>query len=166
MVAKHGTGNHIERLVSQVRRCEKLQNPDAAQEQYLARSVTYHYDDDGCVVIKAKMPADMGEVIVKALDRAIDEQPQERTPIAAKRADALAEIAETYLNNPENAGSTADRYQVVIHSTDGGGAHLENGPHVSADKVPSETCKAQWYAGEQMDMDYAVWVMQNIKAPD
>ena len=35
--------------------------------------------------------------------------------IATRRADALAAIAETYLNRPDNAGSTADRYQVVLH---------------------------------------------------
>ena len=35
--------------------------------------------------------------------------------IATRRADALAAIAETYLNRPDNAGCTADRYQVVLH---------------------------------------------------
>ena len=74
MVAKHGTAAHVERLVSQYRRVEKLRHPDIAQEMYLAREVTYHYDDDGCLVMKAKMPAEIGEIIVKALERAMDEQ--------------------------------------------------------------------------------------------
>ncbi len=161
MVAHHGTASHIERLASQIRRCEKLQNPDAAQQQYLGRSVTCRYDDDGCLVIKGKMPADMGEVIVKALDRVLDERfrearaagDQERKPIAAERADALCEIAETFLNNPENAGSTADRYQVVVHvnrdavggSSAGDRARLENGPVVSAETSERLSCDCSTY---------------------
>jgi hypothetical protein len=67
-------------------------------------------------------------------------------------------MAETYLDHPENSGSIADRYQVVVHvaADDARSAHLENGPHVSA-----ETLQAKWYAGEQMDMEYAVWVLAN-----
>ena len=72
------------------------------------------------------------------------ETPAEQEPVAARRADALSEMAESYLNHPENAGSTADRYQVVVHvypkgtsSAETSGAHVENGPCVSADDVPS-----------------------------
>ena len=41
----------------------------------------------------------------------------------------LPKIAETYLNHPENSGSTADRYQVVIHTRGkrlAGDSYLEN----------------------------------------
>ena len=146
MVARHGTANHVERLVSQYRRCEKLNHPDSANELYLAREVTYHYDDDGCLVMKARMPADMGELIVKALEMVMDGEEQHDAPIAARRADALAEVAETYLNHPENPGSTADRYQVVLHSSPFVGARLsgdtfiENGPHVSAETSRRVSC--------------------------
>ena len=35
-----------------------------------------------------------------------------------------------------------------------------NDKDVPGDDVPlAPTCKAEWYAGEQMDMEYAVWVM-------
>ena len=150
MVARHGTANHVERLVSQYRRCQKLNHPDTANELYLAREVNYHYDDDGCLVMKARMPADMGEVIVKALEMAMDGEEPNHDPIAARRADALCEVAETYLNHPDNAGSTADRYQVVVHSTPNAGtrlagdSHLENGPHVSAEtskRIACDCCK-------------------------
>ena len=68
MVARHGTANHVERLVSQYRRCRKLYHPDTANDLYRAREVTYHYDDDGCLVMKARMPADMDELIVTSLE--------------------------------------------------------------------------------------------------
>ncbi len=153
MVAKHGTANHVERLVSQYRRVERLRHPDIAEELYLAREVTYYYDDDGSLVMKARMPADKGELIIKALEMAMEEhyvgaRPAgdigDPEPIAARRTDALCEIAETYLNHPDNSGSTADRYQVVVHvdahpvdarrrQLTGDNPHLENGPHVSAE---------------------------------
>jgi hypothetical protein len=39
----------------------------------------------------------------------------ERDPFGARRADALADMAESYLNSPSPQNSTADRYQVVVH---------------------------------------------------
>jgi hypothetical protein len=140
MVAKHGTASHVERLVSQYRQIDKLNLPDTAEEVFLGREVTCRYDEEGCLVMKARMPAEQGEVIVKALEAAMDHafDPETEIPVAARRADALSEIAETYLNYPDNAGSTADRYQVVVHVAAGEtrSAHLENGPH-----VPAETSK-------------------------
>ena len=137
-IAHHGTAYHVERFVSQYRRVEKLREPTMVQDRHESREVAYHYDDDGCLVIKARIPAEQGEVIVKALERAMDE---EREPVAARRADALCEMAESYLNHPENAGSTADRYQVVVHvSAETSDAHLENGPCVSAETLERIAC--------------------------
>ena len=42
-----------------------------ANEQYNSREVTHFYDHDGCLVIKARMPAEQGALIVKALEMAI-----------------------------------------------------------------------------------------------
>ncbi len=156
-IAVHGTAHHVERFVSHYRRIEKLQEPGFAQDQYEQREASYYHDGDGCLVIKARIPAEQGEVIVKALERAIELQDdsreddkQEREPIAARRADALCEVAETYLNHPENAGSTADRYQVVVHvqadsvpsgyGAKSSTARLENGPHVSAETSERIAC--------------------------
>ena len=151
MVARHGTASHVERLVSQYRRCQKLNHPDTPYDLYGAREVTYHYDDDGCLVMKARMPADMGELVVKALEMAMDAESRDvgDQPVAARRADALVEIAETYLDHPDNSGSTADRYQVVIHTRGNrlpGDSHLENGLHVSAEtskRIACDCCKTE-----------------------
>lgn len=141
MIAEHGTAHHVEKLVSKYRTAKRLQDAEIANEQYNKREVTHYYDHDGCLVIKARLPAEQGALIVKALEMAMDEsfvggrpaadpsdnkdvpsgqtpeQDDEPTPIAARRADALTEIAETYMNNNESSGSTADRYQVIVHVT-------------------------------------------------
>ena len=138
MIAKHGTAHHVEKLVSKFRTVKRLQDAELAVEQRKQREVTYYYDDDGSLVIKGRLPAEQGALIVKALEMAmdkqfVDEDPDEREPIAARRADALAEVAETYLNNSESSGSTADRYQVVVHvQAATGEAETEDGPHVTA----------------------------------
>ena len=157
MIAEHGTAHHVEKLVSKYRTAKRLQDPEIANEQHDNREVTHFYDHDGCLVIKARMPAEQGALIVKALEMAMDKDfaetdvypkstwpadqvPSGQTsePIAARRADALAEIAETYMNNNESSGSTADRYQVVVHVGAPTGsdlapdAYIEDGPGVPA----------------------------------
>ena len=152
MIAKHGTAHHVEKLVSKYRTAKRLQDAEVADAQYRDRELSHYYDHDGCLVIKARMPAEQGAVIIKALEMAMDkdflgagdavgaassreksglEGPPTPSPIAARRADALANIAETYMNNDENSGSTADRYQVVVHVT-AETSEIENGPHVTA----------------------------------
>ena len=147
MIATHGTAHHVERLIAQYRRAKKLQDVEFANELYSRREVTYYYDHDGCLVMKARIPADQGELIVKALEMAMDAEfvgaaesvgaalaaNEDPEPIAARRADALTQIAETYMNNSKNSGSTADRYQVVVHvGAERNDPHLDNGPHVTA----------------------------------
>ena len=73
MIAHHGTAHHVERFVAQYRRAKKLQDAEFANDLHLKREVTYYYDHDGCLVMKARIPADQGELIVKALEMAIEE---------------------------------------------------------------------------------------------
>ena len=145
MVARHGTAHHVEKLVSRYRTARRLRDAEVADEQYRARELSHYYDHDGCLVIKARLPAEQGALIVKALEMAMDKDFREtdvtaetsepdpvRTPVAARRADALAGLAEAYMNNDESSGSTADRYQVVVHVTAETSA-IEDGPHVTAE---------------------------------
>jgi hypothetical protein len=146
MIAEHGTAHHVERLVSKFRTAKRLQDAEMANEQYTQREVTYFYDHDGCLVIKGRLPAEQGALIVKALEMAMDKSfvgaesdpdvgaGPARDNIAARRADALAEVAETYMNNSESSGSTADRYQVMVHvgAAPGRDPSIEDGPGVTA----------------------------------
>jgi len=163
MIARHGTAHHVEKTVSKYRTAKRLQDAEFANEQYENREVTHYYDHDGCLVIKARLPAEQGALVVKALEMVMDadftnpspdvtaETSEELPPIAARRADALANIAETYMNNNESSGSTADRYQVVVHvganhadnrrrQLAGDSCHLENGPHVTAETSRRIAC--------------------------
>jgi len=88
------------------------------------------------------MDRDFAEITAVDVPSGLTSDPEseseaEVVPIAARRADALTEIAETYMTNIESSGSTADRYQVVVHvAADqvslGRTSSIENGPGVTA----------------------------------
>jgi len=168
MIADHGTAHHVEKLVSKYRTAKRLQDADIVRAQYSNREMTHYYDHDGCLVIKARLPAEQGALIVKALEMAMDVQfrdndvypkgsstavhvplgqtsdlesdsETEVVPIAARRADAFTDIAETYMNNNESSGSTADRYQVVVHVT-AVTSSIEDGPGISSETSRRIAC--------------------------
>jgi len=158
-IAHHGTAHHVESLVSKYRRVRRLHETEAADEQYRDRSLHYEYDDDGSFIITGRFPAEQGAMILKALEQAMDRAEAEdseaevtaetRESFCVRRADALAEIAESYLAHGPASSSTADRYQVMLHVSaetlqedvtaetsnplDEEISHLEDGPHVSAE---------------------------------
>ena len=72
MIARHGTAHHVEKLVSKYRYAKRLQDAGLADEQHRDRELIHYYDHDGCLVIKARMPAEQGALIVKALEMAME----------------------------------------------------------------------------------------------
>ncbi|WP_405243164.1 HNH endonuclease signature motif containing protein [Lentisalinibacter salinarum] len=189
-IARHGTAYHVEGIVAKYRRAKRLQDAANANFQYEMRSVEHYYDDDGALVLKARLPAEVGALLLKALDKAMDHQfnadddvhvggpsgpiSSPATDVSAetpepdpdpeptrytfpqRRADALAEMAETYLAHGARDSSSADRYQVVVHvsaemldSHVGGPSgpihsqttsQIENAHHVSAETSRRLAC--------------------------
>ncbi len=141
MIAHHGTAHHVEKLVSKYRSAKRVQDAELASEQDSNRELTHYYDDDGFLVIKARLPAEQGALVVKALEMAMESEQSADMPepVSARRAGALADIAETYMNNSESSGSTADRYQVVVHVT-AETSEIEDGPHVTAETSRRIAC--------------------------
>jgi 5-methylcytosine-specific restriction endonuclease McrA len=149
-IATHGTAYHVEKLVAKYRTAKRLRESDAEESSDTAssgRELAYYYDHDGFLVLRARLPADQGALVVKALEKALDDrfaaQPDDvtaetsdadaaREPVAARKADALADLAESYLANDQTVGSAGDRYQVVLHVT-AETSHLEDGPGVTAE---------------------------------
>ena len=134
------------KLVSKYRTAKRLQDAEIANEQYIKREVTHYYDHDGCLVIKARLPAEQGALIVKALEMAMDTAfvgarparekvvpagtSDEREPISARRAD------------PHRA------WDALVRGRPAAECHLEDGPGVYP--------KGTWPAGERMDWHAAV----------
>jgi hypothetical protein len=170
-IAKHGTAYHVETLVRKYRRAKRLQAMDDANHQHRERTVQVYYEPDGSMVIHARLPAEQGAMLLKALELAMQQAeqptaaepdvsaetsaegsitpryPEEREAFDKQRADALANIAESYLANGPAPSSSADRYQVVLHVSaetlgdkEGELSHIADGPRVCAETARRICC--------------------------
>jgi len=171
-VALHGTAVHVEKLVRYYRRALEAEELSREAQQQASRKVSYFYDTDGSLILKARLPAELGALVVKALDAAVNDPAvegvsaeiapprdpdsamivqhfDERPSWGARRADALGRIAESYLKHGAAALNGGDRYQIVIHVDaetlhDGhaGRCEFEDGPSLAGETVRRLTCDA------------------------
>jgi hypothetical protein len=159
MIALHGTAHHVETTVRYFRQVQQAEELSREAQQQAGRTVDYWYDHDGSLVLKARLPALAGAIVVKAIEQAMAVIPatatnvkcnaEDRIPYPARRADALAVVAETYLQHDSQSSSTADRFQVVVHvdaetlkDRADGRCHIDHGPTVPIETVRRLTCDA------------------------
>ena len=163
MIANHGTAAHMVRVVRGVWQVKRINHQQAAQKQFAERSLNWYWDDDGSLVINARLPADAGAVVVKALEAAGDEIFQDRreknvsaetsieqTTVAAGAADAIAHVCENFLSNSTHTHRSAERYQVVIDipNAEIDKAIVKHGPSLSKETVERLCCDASVVAIE------------------
>lgn len=159
MIALHGTASHVETLVCHYRRINRLQDLEEANRQHNERSLRFYYKAGGAISLQVLLPAEKGALVIKAIELATaqadarasdaDETGERRESFDQRKADALAEIAESYLANGPDASSSADRYQVMLHvsaetltNNDGDISHIEDGQRVSAETSRRICCDA------------------------
>src|ERR1700724_4794055 len=70
MIALHGTAHHVERLVQGYRRAQEAEQLSREAQQHANRSVTYLFAEDGSLILKARLPAVAGALLIQALDAA------------------------------------------------------------------------------------------------
>ena len=145
-VARHGTAEHVEKLVRKYRWTQRRDAAKLAQLQHEQRNVSSFFDVDGMFILNARLPPEIGALVAKALELAVEAvrppggKVSAETPLQiaanAWRADALRLIAEQYLERhgeETGAGSSADRVQVVVHIDQAmlseQQAAAEHGPH-------------------------------------
>jgi hypothetical protein len=157
-IALHGTAAHVERLVRGYRRAKESEELSREAQQHVARRVSHFYDTDGSLILKARLPAEMGAIVLKALEVGMNDvsaetsEPktgEERPSWGARRADALGRIAESFLQHGAEALNGGDRHQIVVHVDaetlkDGcaGRCELEEGPSVPAETALRLACDA------------------------
>ena len=174
-LARHATAAQLDRMVGAY--AGVVRTEAGAQRIHADRTVSWYYDDEGCLVLRAKLPAEQGSVLVKAIESARDElvadapagaqgsdasagaqgsdapagaleaEPAEREPAAARNADALVAVADSALAAREASRSGGDRFQVVVHVDldtlaargDGAGG-VERGPTLPAETLRRLGC--------------------------
>ena len=69
-IALHGTAHHVETIVRHYRRATEAAELSRESRQQASRKVTYYWDDDGSLVLKARLPAETGALVLRALEAA------------------------------------------------------------------------------------------------
>jgi hypothetical protein len=150
--ARDSTTAHLERMVRAVRRGSAKDEAAWERECYESRTLSVFPDDDpGMVVVRGRLPAEMGALVMRAVEAASDALYREERPVwqkedeaesekkaAQRRADALALVAERALavgfgggggdpaeEKEEGSGSDSD-------ADDGSGAHGGSGSRESS----------------------------------
>lgn len=189
VAARDATAHHVESLVRQYRRTQEVAELTREARQFAKRQLRYSFDDDGALVVRARLTAEAGALLLRALALALEEVPRPalvaagmcaegeapgvpaeasldhgRTTSsvsagtlaadddwAARRADALAVMAESYLGHGVAALNGGERHEIVLHvaaatlgGSDGavGRCELEDGPAIAAETARRLACDA------------------------
>ena len=169
-VARYGTAAHVEKLARKFRWTQRRDAAKQAQKQHEQRTASFFFDMDDQFILTARLPPEIGAVVRKALEtavealrephRAADDVSAETSlqiPANVRAADALRYMAETFLAHHGAAtgvGSGADRVQVVVHidqailaeqhvaATEPHCCELEDGPALALDTARRLACDA------------------------
>ena len=140
-IARYGTASHVEQVVSKYKRVQHTTDDSPEREQEAARKLLYYPDDDGMWVIHAKLPAEAGALVVKAIEAVVTplqeakqaearEQREQPEGVSAEifsdnlleqtRADALVHITEHFLASCGDKRQWqglkgSERCQVMLH---------------------------------------------------
>ena len=118
-VACGATGAQVERLVRAWRQADRDAQPDAEQVRLARRTLSTRVDDDGMLVLRARLTPEVGAVVLRALEAALERVPPtaegDEASGAQRRADALGLVAESALAGGLDPGSPGDRFQVTVH---------------------------------------------------
>jgi Domain of unknown function (DUF222)/HNH endonuclease len=125
MYADSASASQLERIIRGCRRCVRVEQE--SERQFAEREFHWGHDDDGAIVFGGRLPAELGALVVRAIEAARDElgPPPKEIPAGvdretaelsqsprARNADALVAVAQSAL---AERASSADVYQVVVH---------------------------------------------------
>jgi hypothetical protein len=152
-------------VVQHFRRAQEAEELSREARQHAGRSLHYHYDGDGSLIVKARLPAEAGALLLKSLDAAAaaisapdvpaglapanraDECEDGQPSRAARRADAIAVLAESFLKHGAETLSGGERHQIVVHvaaetlrESVAGRCEIEHGPSLPAETVRRLGC--------------------------
>jgi hypothetical protein len=129
-IALHGTAHHVETVVRHYRRAQQAEELSREARQQANRRVSYYFDGDGSLVLKASLPAEAGALLVKAFEAALEassspdvsaetsreqpeEEPKEEKPSSAARRTDASVVKE---EKPSVAARRADALVAMAES--------------------------------------------------
>ena len=168
-LALNGTAVHVEKVVRLAQRHGEQEAIDLAQKAEQQRRVAWRWDADGSLIIEARLPAELGALVIKALEAATappaktQPTPEDVTAVTSsateslvqRRADALVAVAESFLATGYREGLAGERnqVQVIVEVGDVGEvgaacgcethqAHIDGGPAIPQATARRLACDA------------------------
>ena len=122
-VACGATAAQVERLVRGWRQADHAAQADGEQLRLASRMLSTQVDDNGMLVLRARLTPEVGAVLLRAVEAALEQVPTpaaapaagDEPTIAQRRADALGLVAESALAGGLDPGNPGDRFQVTVH---------------------------------------------------
>lgn len=135
------TARQVENHCRELRNAQRKESTEDVNRIHKRRYLTRTYHNDGSMTINVEVTREVGDLIMKALECAMEQQinpkaqnaeedeqenteqshdkeppQQNESSLLARQADALAHIAQTYLSGGDNKPTTsASHYQVMVH---------------------------------------------------
>ena len=119
VIACCATGAQVERMVRAWPQADEAAQPDAERVRLARRALSTRVDEDGMAVLRARLTPEVGAMVLRALEAALEQVPLaaegDEAGIAQRRADALGLVAESALAGGLDPGNAGDRFQVTMH---------------------------------------------------
>jgi len=161
MLAQHATASQVDRIVSAYRGVLTVeQEVEAANRQVAEQYLRADWEEDGSLVLHARMPADVGAALLAAIDHAREQlcadARGEGGPASVPRletatnVDALHLMVESFMANGPAARNGGDRHQIVVNAdvdvilndSPDGVCELDGGPALAPETVRRLLCDA------------------------
>ncbi len=128
-IAQHCTASHVEKVVGKYKPVQAAEDQFAEREQDNARKLVYYQDSDGTWIIHAKLPAEAGALVVKAIQAIA-------TPVQAEKQEQLQQDRQ---ESPKDVSAETSA----------------NALSCAAPDIDSGTCVSNW-RGEDCDYGLAI----------
>ena len=152
-VACGATAAQVERLVRGWRQADQAAQADGEQVRLASRMLSTQVDEDGMLLLRARLTPEVGAVLLRAVEAALEQVPAPAAPadgneptIEQRRADALGLVAESALAGGLDPGNPGDRFQVTVHvpaDTLAAGEPASTPPRVSAEPRAASPATSQ-----------------------
>ena len=145
MIAEHGTAAHVEAVVRAGRRA--VPAAEVGEQQFIERYLTWDYDEDGMLVVRARLCPEDGARFIQAVESMRDAQgkelthsePDAHTSFSAQRADALLHCLCSDLQSEVHVHVSAE---TLCHDAADGECALQDGPMIPAETARRLCCDA------------------------
>jgi hypothetical protein len=165
-LARGATAGTLERMLRAWRKGTRKDEAERERERFESRTLSIFPDDEGMYVIRGRLTPEVGALLMRAVEAGSDElyrekpnplvpDEQRRKDAAQRRADAIGLLAERALAGGSSdasplSGSSAERYQVVLHvdtdtlsaESEPGRSELQEGTRLSAESARRLACDA------------------------